>query len=531
MTRTLATLLAGLACLVPLSIAWQTDCESFTPEDAADVTLLGATYYPANATVDLATNQSTIDVANLPAFCRLQLQITTNTTANSTCYTEVWLPDDWNGRFLTVGNGGLAGGVDVAALGSVAVPQGFVGVGTDTGHTSGVGDGAWALGNDNAIIDYGWRALHLSIVAGKELTEQYYGQYISKSYYMGCSTGELKEAQSFPDDFDGIVVGSPANWLTHLQDWSAHISLDVLPAGGPRFINASTWIDVIHPEVLRQCDALDGLADGIINDPRVCVFRPETLACRPGQDIATCLTIPQIDALHKIYADYWETNQTWIFGPYYPGGETAYPYGLVATEPSAIPVSWFRYFITNDSSWTVEDYNPSLIELAEDINPGQSNAISPNLTAFAGSGRNGKLMHYVGWADQLISPGNSLHYYETAHAFMAADSELNIDDFYRLYTVPGMNHCAGGYGANAFGAVSQASSGMPPLSYDPQYNILAAMVQWVEEGIPPDTIYGVYWNDNNVTNDVGFIRPICQYPTMLSYIGGNETSPESFVCV
>ena len=110
MARSLAALLVGLTCLIPLSIAWQTDCESFTPEDVPDVTLLGATYYPANATVDLATNQSAIDVDNLPAFCRLQLQITTNTTADSTCYTEVWLPDEWNGRFLTVGNGGLAGG-------------------------------------------------------------------------------------------------------------------------------------------------------------------------------------------------------------------------------------------------------------------------------------------------------------------------------------------------------------------------------------------------------------------------------------
>ena len=105
-----ATLLAVLACLLPLTIAWQSDCESFTPEGVPDVTLLGATYYPANTTVDITTNQSAIDVANLPAFCRLQLQITINTTATSTCYTEVWLPDEWNGRFLAVGNGGLAGG-------------------------------------------------------------------------------------------------------------------------------------------------------------------------------------------------------------------------------------------------------------------------------------------------------------------------------------------------------------------------------------------------------------------------------------
>ena len=203
-------------------------------------------------------------------------------------------------------------------------------------------------------------------------------------------------------------------------------------------------------------------------------FRPETLACRPGQDTATCLTIPQIDALHKIYADYWETNQTWIFGPYYPGGETAYPYGLVAAEPNAIPVSWFRYFITKCvNGSTSGDTSDTVLCIAtlrgplrtttrlssssrRRSTPGRAmfvswviivylltrypQAISPNLTAFVGSGRNGKLLHYVGWADQLISPGNSLHYYETVHAFMTSYSELDINDFYRLYTVPGMNH-------------------------------------------------------------------------------------------
>ncbi|KAH9838436.1 feruloyl esterase-like protein [Rhodofomes roseus] len=476
---------------------------------------------------------SSINVADLPAFCRVELLVTTNATANSTCSTEVWLPDNWTGRFLTVGDGGFAGGVNVAELGLLAVAQGFAGVSTDTGHLSTEGSGSWALDDDNAIIDWAWRALHLSIVAGKEIVRRYYGQEINKSYYIGCSTGGrqgLKEVQSFPDDFDGVVVGSPANWQTHLQDWGIRMSLNVLPAESPSFINASTWSNVIHPEVLRQCDALDGLVDGIISDPRICNFRPETLTCRPGQDMATCLTLPQIDALHNIYSDYYEANQTWIFGPYYPGGEEAFPDGLVGNTTLSIALDWFRYFVLNDSTWTIDQYDPSLIALAEEINPGQANAISPNLTAFAGSGRNGKLMQYVGWADQLISPGNSIHYYESVHAFMTSNTDMEIDDFYRLYTIPGMNHCKNGYGANAFGSVEQASSGMPPMSYAPEYNILAAIVQWVEENIAPTTLKGVYYNNNTANSGIGFVRPICKYPQMLQYNGGNQTSPDSFIC-
>jgi len=273
------------------------------------------------------------------------------------------------------------------------------------------------------------------------------------------------------------------------------------------------------------------LTDGIINDPRFCYFRPETLACRPGQDTSSCLTLPQIEAVNRIYTDYYEANQTWIFGSYYPGGELAYPSGLVAADPFSISVDWFRYFVLNDTAWTVDQYDPSVIAVAEEINPGQANAIEYNITAFAGQSHNGKILHYVGWADQLISPGNSLHYYEGVSAFMNSATDLGIDDYYRLFTVPGMNHCAGGYGANAFGAVQQSSSGMPPLSLAPEYNVLAAIVQWVEGGIAPSSLTAVYWNDNNVTNGVGFTRPLCQYPKTLRYNGGNQTSADGFTCV
>ncbi|KAH9948590.1 feruloyl esterase-like protein, partial [Amylocystis lapponica] len=403
------------------------------------------------------------------------------------------------------------------------------GVSTNIGHNSSENDGAWAgPRNDNSIIDFGWRALHLSVAAGKEVVTQYYDSPYTKSYYLGCSTGN---SQVFPDDFDGIIVGSPANWATHLQDWSVHMNLIVQPATSPRFINATVWSGVIHPEVLSQCDVLDGLRDGIISDPEICNFRPESLACRPGQDTETCLTAPQIEALYGIYTDYYETNQTYIFGRYYPGGEAAYSTALASAYPFQLSRDWFRYFVLNDTEWEIEQYNSSVIWIGDEIDPGQANAIDPDLTTFSGPKHNGKLLHYVGWADQLISPGNSVHYYETVNVFTRIHTDWDLSDFYRLFTVPGMNHCDGGYGANAFGGIGQASSGMPPLSFDAEHNILAAMVQWVEEGVAPSSLTAVYWKDNNSTNGLGFTRPLCQYPTSLRYVSGDENDAASFTCV
>ncbi|KAH9948592.1 feruloyl esterase-like protein [Amylocystis lapponica] len=524
----------------PLVLASPTSCSSFALQNLTDVQLAGTIYYPANTSVNLTTGFQSIDVDNLPAFCRVQLVITTNATSGSFCDTEVWLPDEWNNRVLAFGNGGFSGGVAVGDLGHVAMNQGFAGVSTNTGHNSSQGDGSWAgPGNDDAIVDWTWRALHLSVVAGKEVVQQYYNQPYNKSYYLGCSTGQsLKEVQTFPDDFDGVVVGSPASWQTHLQDWSIHMNLNVQPNTSTQFIKASVWSDIIHPAVLSQCDAFDGLSDGIVSDPEMCKFRPEQLVCRPGQNVSTCLTVPQIEALKRIYSDYYETDQTWILGRYYPGGEIAYPTGLVGSHPFSIGQDWFRYFVLNDTEWTIDQYNSSVVGIADNINPGQANAIDPNITAFAGPGHNGKLLHYVGWADQLISPGLSIYYYDTVDVFTRSNTDWDIDNFYRLFTVPGMNHCGlsslfseNGYGANAFGAAQQAQAGMPPLSLDAEHNVLAAMVKWVEEGVAPSSLTAAYWNDNKFTNGVGFTRPICKYPSSVHYVGGDESLAASFKCV
>ncbi|KIP02010.1 hypothetical protein PHLGIDRAFT_26753 [Phlebiopsis gigantea 11061_1 CR5-6] len=483
-----------------------------------NVRLNATTHFAANASISLTTPQSSLVASDLPAFCRLQLAITTNTTAGSTALAEVWLPDAWNGRSMTVGNGGFSGGI--------------AGISTDTGHESTTLDGTWGgPHNDNAITDWGGRAFRLTVINGKDIIQRYYGQHISKSYYAGCSSGVLKEIQEFPDDFDGVIIGSPANWWTHLMGWELHMNLLVQPETSERFIPANVWTDIIAPEVLNQCDALDGLTDGIINDPRMCSFRPETLTCRPGQNRSTCLTTPQIIALRRIYSDYFEANQTYIFGSYYPGGETGFFNGLVGNTTFQIAENYFQFFALNDTNFTVFDYGPEVLRIADEINPGQANAINPDLRAFAGPSHNGKAIHYVGWADQLISPGNSLHYYETVHTFMTEHTNLNIDDFYRLFTVSGMQHwyvsAHGGSGASSFGAPNDPISA---ISNDPQHNVVSAIVRWVEEDIAPDNFTGVHFKNGNAAGGAQFTRPICKYPLSPHFVGGDPNSATSFIC-
>ncbi|EPQ56994.1 feruloyl esterase-like protein [Gloeophyllum trabeum ATCC 11539] len=515
--------------------AWETTCTTFTLGNSTGVSVIGATEYQAGDLVNVTNVFSSIETSTLPAFCRIELLITTNSTSNKTANTEVWLPDAWNGRFLGFGNGGFGGGVNVADLGFAAVSQGFAGMSTDTGHSSTVIDGTWGgPHNDDAIIDWNWRALHLSVGVAKQVIQQYYGKPALKAYYLGCSTGGrqgLKSAQDFPEDFDGIVIGSPANWMSHLEAWSIHIDLNVLPVGSPQWIPPELWTGVIHDEVLRQCDALDGLADGVISNPLACNFRPETLACRAGQNTSTCLNLSQIQALHQIYSDYYETNQTYIFGPYYPGGEIGYTFGLLGFPVLPIAQDYFQYFILNDTTWDPTTLNYSLVQFADELSPANANAIETNITAFVEPERNGKIIHYVGWADQLISPGNSLHYYETVHAFMQSNTEYNIDDYYRLFTVPGMQHWYGGYGANAFGGAGQAAAATPPLSSDPVHNVVSAIVSWVEEGVAPDYFIAAYYQNNQQSQGIGFTRPICKYPANVVYRGGNVNDSSSFACV
>ncbi|KAI0676495.1 feruloyl esterase-like protein [Trametes maxima] len=520
---------SGLASGALRGFGSPSSCASFSPRALPGVSVSAATYYPENVPVRISTPYTSIDSSNLRAFCRLELVIVTNETAGSYANTEIWLPDAWNGRVLTIGNGGFAGGVDVLNLGHVALPQGFAGISTNTGHNATVLDGSWAgPGNDNALVDYGWRALHLSVLTGKEVIKQYYRRAPKPSYYMGCSTGALKEIELSPESFDGVIIGAPASRLSRLMAWVNYRLLAVLPETSPRFITADLWTNVIGPAVMKRCDALDGLADGIVSNPWACDFRPETLSCSPGQDTTTCLTAHQVAALRRLYADYYlGPGRTLVSRGYTLGGESMY-FSALGNQPIEASADWYRYMVLNDTKWTNDDYNDTTYQIADAINPGQINAIDPNLLTFSSPPHNGRLMHYVGLMDQFIAPDNSADHFLHAHAYARGHSTHGAEDFYALYPIPGMAHWCGGHGASVMGALFQP----PPPTYDAERNILAAMVRWVEEGVAPSTLVATkYVDDTNPGKGVAFTRPLCRFPWTPQFRGGNPNDARSFECV
>ncbi|KAL1944835.1 hypothetical protein VTO73DRAFT_2455 [Trametes versicolor] len=516
-----SALLGGVDASRPRQTSPSDDCLGFSPSGPEGVVLAERTYYPANTTVKITNEYLGFSSSTLPAFCRLQLLITTNATAGSFTHTEIWLPDAdaWNERLLTIGGGGLSGGEDVLALGTRAIPQGFAGVSTNGGHNSSAFDGSWAgPHNDNAVVDYAWRSIHLSVLTAKDLVQQYYKQAPVRSYFQGCSNGGrqgLKETQLFPDSFDGMVVGSPANWFSRLVSWGAHLSQLVEPATSSRFIPEATWKNVIAPEVMKQCDALDGVTDNVINDPTVCNFNPETLACTSDQDTPTCLNADQLAVLPQIYADYYE-NGEFVSTGFNLGGEDAYFTNFLAETPSPLVTEWLEYMVLNDTTWTLDQYNSSVYKIADAVDPGTTNAMDPNMSTYAAAPYNGKVLHYVGLTDEIISPRNSMYYYNTVRE-QASSVGLNVDDYYRLFP--------GGHGANSFGGATQQT-----VAFDAEHDVLAALMRWVEDGVAPERIVATKFNNDTLTDGVAFTRPLCKYPATAKYIGGAEDDAASFEC-
>ena len=317
---------------------------------------------------------------------------------------------------------------------------------TDTGHNSTQNDATWT-GNAEEMIDFGHRALHLSTAAAKKIIPHFYGIDPAYSYYSGCSTGGRQgwnEVQRYPHDFDGVLVGAPANWMTHLPGWDIRVALEQFPNTKPSFIPAAMWT-LIQAAVVKQCDALDGVVDGLVSDPSRCNFHPEVLACGAvGTNSSTCLNPAQIANLHRIYTPWWEANNTFIYNGLSPGGETGYTFLFNGATPQ-FGIDFYRHAIVNDTEWDYSTINGSTIALADAINPGGINAYDPDLRPFQNAG--GKVLEYHGYQDQVIPSRASGTWYDKVHEFYSGLGETqDIADFYRLFMVPGMRHCTGGDG-------------------------------------------------------------------------------------
>jgi feruloyl esterase len=467
---------------------------------------------PGAATATTRGSGAASPFGDLPAFCRVSG--TSKPTADSDIRFEVWLPlEGWNGKFQGVGNGGLAGAISYSAL-AQALSQGYAAGSTDTGHTGTSVSGEWALGHPERIVDFGHRAVHEMTVQAKAITTAFYGDAPRHSYWNGCSEGgnqALSEAQRYPQDYDGILAGAPANDWTHLQMGGNWISQAIHE--DPATFVPTTAMPALHRSVLAACDALDGIHDGVIEDPRRCRVDLEALKCRSGGKPSAaepdCLTAAQISGLAKVYggARNRRTGEL-IFPGYLPGGELGWRAWIVGTDvpprnaQHLIQEGFFKYLVFAQPEWRWQSFDFDRdVTFTDRKLAGIVNATNPDLTAF--KARGGKLIQYHGWGDPAISPLSSIRYFESVQSRMGDTS-----GFYRLFMIPGMGHCGGGDGTD-------------------QFDKIGTLARWVEDGIPPDRILASHREAGRIVRT----RPLCPYGKIARWKGSGSTDDaENFTC-
>ncbi|KAH6874410.1 Tannase/feruloyl esterase [Thelonectria olida] len=470
----------------------------------------------ANADPTCGRSSQTVSV-NL---CRITAQVATS--PRSGIKLEAWLPESWSGRFLSTGNGGLGGCIQYEDI-EYAASLGFATVGTNNGHDGMTG--IRFLNNPDVIEDFAYRAMHTGVVLGKNITQTFYGKPHTKSYYLGCSTGGrqgFKAVQSFPEDFDGVVAGAPAFSFNNLTSWSCHFLPLTGAVGADTFIPMDMW-STIHQDILDQCDELDGVSDGILESPDMCDYNPDGLLCSDGQT-SGCLTASQIRTLRAGYSPLRGVDGSLVYPRLQPGAElTGAPQTYFTGQPFGA-VDWFRYAIFNNSAWDPFSLKPEDYATSSHLNLFNIETWEGDLSTFKDAG--GKVLHYHGLVDGVISSDNSPRYYEHVSETMSL-SPAELDDFYRYFRISGMAHCNGGPGATFIG--NRAST---TASLDPDENVLMAIVRWVEDGIAPDTILGTAYVNGTKSKGVDFKRRHCRWPYRNAYKGsGNVKHADSWECV
>jgi Tannase and feruloyl esterase len=444
----------------------------------------------------------------VPAHCRV-----TGVLAPEIAF-EVSLPDRWNGRFYMIGNGGHAGeSLDDpfrVAQRDAALDAGFAFAQTNTGHDSHREPGAsFVMSNPAKAIDYAYRAVNLTAVTAKGITRTYYGQDISRAYWNSCSNGGrqgLLEAQRYPQDFDGILVNSP---------WVDQTGFTVGAIWNQRALDAAPLtpgkLALVGRIIMDRCDALDGLKDGQIEDPRRCRLdvQHDLPACAAGTDDDTCLTAPQAATLAKIYGGPVSHGEP-LFPGFMFGSETGWMNFIVASRPErkaadfALAEDTLRYLARVPPQ---PDYDYRSFDFERDVHLLDAwgelvNATNPDLSRFRLHG--GKLIMTYGWADPVLQPLAGVRYYEQALARNGAATP----QFFRLFMVPGMGHCSGGVATDQFDAVT-------------------ALIDWVEKGKAPDAIRAARVVERRSVRT----RPLCPYPQVARYTGhGSIDDAANFRC-
>jgi feruloyl esterase len=483
--------LSAVAALA--SVAFTTRAQAAS---AAQCSALSSIALPLTTITRTAWNAAS---ATLPEHCRVEGVIGPGKVGFA-----VQLPSDWNGKLYHGGGGGFVGSVPDASAGLVLH---YATAATDTGHTGngplgGVLDASWALNNPQAVIDFGYRAVHVTTTTAKAIAAAYYGRAARRAYFVGCSRGGgqgLMEAQRFPGDFDGIVVGAPA---FHWTDFMMGFNWDSRAVAAAPIPLAK--LPLVEQAVLKQCDASDGLVDGLVQDPRACSFEPAVLRCQ-GADAPTCLTGAQIEAFREVYAGPANSSGKRLTFGFPPGAESNGGWDVWISGGAIVPSlqfsfqdGFFRYIVFNNPAYDPFTFNfdtdPAKLAATGLI----LNAIDPDLRPFKKGGS--KIVMYHGWSDHALSALKTIDYYQ-----QVGDAMGDAQDFFRFFLVPGMHHCGGGPGPNTFDA-------------------FGALVAWVEEGKAPERIVA---SGGAVPNRT---RPLCPYPKQAVYKGtGSIDDAANFV--
>jgi feruloyl esterase len=492
MCRMRLALIVAIA-LVPVT-SHAASCESLLKQrtSAFEIT---PTSVKAGAFAEPGSLQSHPD---LPAFCRVVA--TARPTADSTIGIEVWLPaSGWNGKFLAVGSGGWGGAISYDALGD-ALKRGYATASTDDGHRGGGAE--FVVGHAEKLIDFAYRAEHEMTVRAKALIKGFYEREARLSYWSGCSGGGregLLQAVRYPNEFDGVIAGDPAN--VRRNAWALWLAIETFKDPAARI--PSDKYPMIHQFVLDACDAQDGLKDGLLSEPERCNVDFKGLECK-GAEGANCLTPRQVKSAQTLVSPAKTAKGEVLFPRLEPGTELRWARLAGGPDPGELFLDQFRYLVYPNTNWDWRTF-----ELERDA--AKAHAINkevlelePNLSAFASRG--GKLLLYHGWADQQVAPGSSVEFYQAA--VKASPKPPESPGWVRLFMVPGMGHCSGGEGPNEF-------------------DTLTAMERWVEQGTPPAQIVASHRAGGRVDRT----RPLCPYPQVARYSGsGSSDEAANFSC-
>jgi feruloyl esterase len=513
-------------------------CESLASLPILNTTILaaapitGGSFTPPGASAP---------ITGLPPFCRVAGEI--RPSGDSHIRFELWLPlEKWNRKFAAAGNVGFGGEIPYEDPGSNRATargaagrsgysmadqlnRGYATAGTDTGHRNDGADShaSFGFGHPERLKDFGYRAVHEMTVASKALTAAFYGSRPQHSYWLGMSTGGrqgLMEAQKFPDDYDGIIVGAPPlnltwNWLRQLETGQA------VANDSDRSLVALAALKALHGAVLTACDMSDGRADGVVGNPRRCTFDSAAVQCRDNQITVDCLTASQVAAARHVYSGLVDPLNGVTLNPgLSPGSEPDWATSFPGGAPPPEAISYVRWLVFKNAVWNWKNFDFALPSDHQRVLDSQAelapvlNALNPDLRGF--KRRGGKILHWHGWSDARVEPRTSLEYYDSVMRTSRSSKEdagaalRDLQGFYRLFLVPGMTHGLGnGPGANMF-------------------DMLPALEEWVEKGVAPDRMIATHSTGGVVDRS----RPLCPYPSVAEYKGaGDPEAAQSFGCV